>query len=123
MNETIAKGFYDSIVKEAIRDYDELLNNKLNFSYGLISQCKPWIDMYASLCEEDKKILISLVRQVIIDTTSHIFGIIDGPCTFSISNTEFKLLINDEDSNMEMQDSFLAYIEGLEEGNDSNVDL
>jgi len=59
--------------------------------------------------------LINVIKQTIIDTVSTLFGIIDGPCTFSIPNTEFKLFINGEDSDMEMQDSFLAYIEGLSE--------
>ena len=113
MNKTIAKGFYDSVVKEALLDYEKLLTNNLDFTYGLIDQCKPWIDFYSDLSGANKELFFSIIRQTIVDTISTVFGIIDGPYTFSIPNTKFKLYINGEDSDMEMQDSFLEYIEKL----------
>ncbi|MCL2717359.1 MAG: hypothetical protein FWE14_01055 [Lachnospiraceae bacterium] len=117
MNEKIAKGFYDSVVDEGIQDYKKVLTNNLDFTYGLIEQYKPWMDFYDNLSDTNKELFFSFIKQTIIDTVSTVFGIIDGPTTFSIPNTEFKLYINDEDSDMDMQGSFLAYVQDKENNN------
>jgi hypothetical protein len=117
MNEKIAKGFYDTVVVEGVEDYRILLEEMFYKYKNPGEKAKRLVYIYENMSDEDKKIFYSYTKQVIIDTISHVFGIIDGPCTFSVPNTEFKLYVNGIDSDMEMQDTFLAYVEELESEN------
>ena len=112
MNEIIAKGFYDTVVTGLLQFYESMLENA-KIEKRTTGKEKEMMLLYSCLSDNEKAVLLFFMRQIIIDILSYVFGIIDGPCTFSIPNTEFKLFINGEDSNMEMQDSFLAYIEEL----------
>ena len=49
-----------------------------------------------------------------IDTVSNIFGIIDGSSTLNECNIQPKLLLNNIDTDGELQDIFLEYIEEIE---------
>jgi len=110
MNKIIAKGFYETVVIEGIEEYEYLLDNTIIDKETNEYWCN-FLCLYHNLSDKQKSIFIRFIKQIIIDTISHVFGIIDGPCTFSVPNTEFKLYINGVDSDMEMQDSFLEYVE------------
>lgn len=50
-----------------------------------------------------------------IDTISNMLGIIDGSSTLSGGDAEPKLYLDDTDTDGELQDLFLAYVEDIEE--------
>ena len=112
MNKTIAKGFYDTVVVEIINFYTKIFAG-VEVSKRITDEEKRMISLYDSLNNSDKALLFDIMEQISKDTVSYVFGLIDGTCTFSVPSTEFKLYINDEDSDMGMQDSFLAYIQEL----------
>lgn len=53
-----------------------------------------------------------------IDTVSHMLGIIDGSSTLNDSELEPKLLLDSQDTENELQDSFLELVELNLDGND-----
>ena len=69
------------------------------------------LNFYEDLSEERKEILMSIIKQTIIDTISNVLGIIDGSSTLNDCDLEPKLLLDNKDTENELQDTFLAYIE------------
>lgn len=55
--------------------------------------------------------MLKFAELIIIDTISSVFGIFDGSSTLSGGNFEFEVKINGVDTENELQDSFLEYIE------------
>lgn len=114
MNEIFIKSIYKSIVEENRSLYKSLFNNtdidKANDEYW-----KKSLKLYNSLSEENKEILITIIQQTMIDTISNMLGIIDGSSTLSGCDAEPKLYLNDSDTDGELQDLFLEYVEETEE--------
>ena len=54
-----------------------------------------------------------------IDTVSHVFGILDGSSTLSGGNLEIEIKINGKSTENELQDTFL----GVDEEKKSNIQL
>lgn len=55
-----------------------------------------------------------ILKQVIIDTVSHIFGVLDGSSTLSEGDFDINVEINDINTEGELQDTFLAFVEDRE---------
>ena len=68
-----------------------------------------------NLTEENREKLMGIIELVMIDTISSMLGIIDGSSTLSECNAEPKLYLNDIDTDGELQDLFLEYVEEIEE--------
>ena len=69
------------------------------------------IGFYDSLTDENKDILIKIIEQTMIDTISNMLGVIDGSSTLKDCSLEPKLLLDSIDTEGELQDSFLEFIE------------
>lgn len=114
MNEIFIKSLYKTIVQEGKGEYKSLLDNT---RVGDATD-KYWISalqLYDNLTEENREKLMVVIELVIIDTISSMLGIIDGSSTLSECNAEPKLYLNDIDTDGELQDLFLEYVEEIEE--------
>ena len=108
------KSLYESIVKENIDLYKNLYETT-SIGHKTTEYWKQAISFYECLSEENKVILMKLIEQTIIDTISNMLGVIDGSSTLKDCSLEPKLLLDNNDTDGELQDCFLAFIE--EQGN------
>ncbi|WP_236023748.1 transposase [Heyndrickxia sporothermodurans] len=72
---------------------------------------KKAIGFYDSLTDENKDNLMKIIEQTMIDTISNMLGVIDGSTTLKDCSLEPKLLLDSVDTEGELQDSFLEFIE------------
>ena len=110
MNEIFVKSLYDSIVKENLKLYKNLYETT-NVTPKTDEYWKKAISFYDSLTDENKDILIKIIEQTMIDTISNMLGVIDGGSTLKDCSFEPKLLLDSIDTEGELQDSFLEFIE------------
>lgn len=54
---------------------------------------------------------MTIIEQTMIDTISNMLGVIDGSSTLKDCSFELKLLLDSIDTEGELQDSFLEFIE------------
>lgn len=76
---------------------------------------KQSLNLYNNLSKDNKEVLMNIIEQTMIDTISNIFEISDGSSTLNGYNIETKLLLNGKDTEGELQDAFLEYVEELKE--------
>ena len=114
MNEIFIKSIYKSIVEENKNLYKNLFDNT-NIDKASDEYWKKSLKLYNSLSEENKEILINIIQQTMIDTISNMLGIIDGSSTLSGCDSEPKLYLDNSDTDGELQDLFLGYVEEIEE--------
>lgn len=114
MNENFIKGLYTTIVQEGKSEYKSLLDDtKVEEATD-----KYWISalqLYDNLTEENREKLMQVIELVMIDTISSMLGIIDGSDTLSGCDAEPELYLDDVDTDGELQDLFLEYVEEMEE--------
>lgn len=114
MNEIFIKSLYKTIIQDGKGEYKGLLENtKLEDATD-----KYWIstlELYDNLTEENREKLMKVIELVMIDTISSMLGIIDGSSTLSGCKAEPKLYLDNVDTDNELQDLFLEYVEEIEE--------
>lgn len=110
MNEAFVKSLYESIVKENLQ-LDKDLYETTIVTEKTDDYWKKAIGFYDSLTGEDKIILMEIIEQTMIDTISNMLGVIDGSSTLNDCSLEPKLLLDSIDTEGELQDSFLEFIE------------
>jgi len=71
--------------------------------------------LYCELDESQSEILVSIIKQVIIDTVANLFGVIDGVCGIDDEEWNFILSINGHSTDDELSDCFLEYVEEIED--------
>ena len=76
------------------------------------------LSMYAKLDGAGRAVLLEIIRQVMADTISNVFAILDGVSDLESQDGDFRLTIGDsnEQLNGELQDQFLALEEERSEG-------
>lgn len=110
MNEDFVKSLYKSIVQEDLELYKNLYETT-NVSKNTDDYWRKALGLYNSLEEENKGVLFKIIEQTMIDTISNMLGIIDGSSTLIDCTIEPKLLLDSIDTECELQDCFLEYIE------------
>lgn len=114
MKEIFIRSLYKTIVQEGKSEYKELLDNT-NIDDATDKYWISALQLYGNLTEDNKKELLEVIELVIIDTISSMLGIIDGSSTLSGCNVEPKLYLDNVDTDSELQDLFLEYVEEIEE--------
>lgn len=112
MNDIFVKSLYESIVKENLQLYKDMYQTTKNPSKSN-DYWKVINSFYHGLTIEDKDILMKIIEQTMIDTISNILGAIDGSSTLQNCSLEPKLLLDAIDTEGELQDSFLEFIEKI----------
>jgi hypothetical protein len=116
MNEDFVKSLYKSIVKENLELYKSLYKTT-DISETENDYWRKALSLYSSLKEEDKEIFIKIIEQTMIATISNMLGIIDGSSTLIDCTIEPKLFLDSIDTEGELQDCFLEYIEEMDLNN------
>ncbi|MED4172383.1 transposase [Halalkalibacterium halodurans] len=114
MQEAFVKALYESIVKENLNLYKELYETT-NVTSKTNEHWTQAIDLYNNLDNEDKAVLFKIIEQTMIDTISNMLGAIDGNSTLKDFEAEPKLLLDSVDTEGELQDYFLTFIEDKDE--------
>ncbi len=110
MNEQFIKSIYKEMVEGNCALYKDLYQNT-NIDECTIEYWKKALELYNSLNNTQKETFFQIIRQIIIDTISNIFGILDGSSALPDEDFEFDICINGESSENELQDIFLDIIE------------
>ncbi|MGG4506757.1 transposase, partial [Heyndrickxia sporothermodurans] len=97
-------------VKENLQLYKDLYKTT-NVTSKTDNYWKKAIGFYDSLTDENKDNLMKIIEQTMIDTISNMLGVIDGSSTLKDCSLEPKLLLDSIDTEGELQDSFLEFIE------------
>lgn len=113
MNEIFVKSLYESIVKENLQLYKNLYETK-NVTPKTEDYWRKNIGFHDSLTDENKDIFMRIIEQTMIDTISNMLGVIDGSSTLKDCSFEPKLLLDSIDTDGELQDSFLEFIEEID---------
>lgn len=69
------------------------------------------IHMYQQMNPEQQRLMMHIVEVVMVDTVSHVFGVIDGSSPLNDSDIEAKLLLDDIDTEGYLQDLFIGYLQ------------
>lgn len=69
------------------------------------------LDLYRSLDAERRAVFFEILRQVSVDTTSNILGVLDGSSSLRGATGEFRLAYGDGEAlNGDLQSQFLARV-------------
>ncbi|UXN04865.1 hypothetical protein [Bartonella sp. HY406] len=99
---------YKSIIDENIELYrDSYLDIKADPS--LDNYGKNVVNLIKNLDTDEKETLLMIMKQVMIDTLSSIFNLIEEDGNIA----DVKLIYKGETINEDLQDAFLAYVEEL----------
>ncbi len=116
MNEEFIKKIYASIVEENVALYKKMYSDLINGGGdNLNAYSRNLYEFYHEFDKSQQKIFFNIIQQVIIDTISNVFGVIDGICGIDDNDWNFKMSVNGQDTNGELQDSFLEYVETIEQ--------
>lgn len=113
MNEAFVKSLHESIVKENLKLYKDMYQN-IKIDSLTDEKGKGTINFYNELTDEQRGMLFEIIEQTMIDTVSNVLGIIDGHVTQADDSIEPKLMLNSKDTEGNLQDEFLLYVEELE---------
>jgi hypothetical protein len=114
MNEIFIKSIYKTIVEENKELYKNLLDDT-TIDEATDKYWKQSLNLYSNLSQQNKDVLINIIEQTMIDTISNILGVIDGTSTLNGCDIEPKLFLNNNDTDGELQDLFLGYVEEIKE--------
>lgn len=110
MNDIFIEGLFRTVVEENSEIYkklfDETIIDKRTTEYW-----QKALKLYNNLSNENKEVMLDIIEHTMIDTISNIFAIIDGVITLKNCNIESKLFLNNNDTDGELQDLFLQYVE------------
>ncbi|CVI70421.1 hypothetical protein NDGK_01864 [Clostridiales bacterium CHKCI001] len=115
IREEFVQRVYESVVNENLDSYKDLFQNT-EITNTTMNYWKKAIAFYSSFEDGEKSIFFDIIRQIIIDTISSIFGIMDGSSTLSGGDEiDVSVEINGIDTDHDLQDGFLAFVEEIEE--------
>lgn len=107
--EQFVKAVYATVVQEGLHAYKEMYEEEVSPSdTNLYSQA---IHMYQQMDTERQKLMMHLMEVVMVDTVSHVFGVIDGSSPLIDSDMEATVLLDDVDTEGDLQDSFICYLQ------------
>ncbi len=111
MNEKFIENLYQTLVNDGRGIYEDLFNNTVVNS-KTSDYWKNALELYSGLNEESRKVFLDVIQHTIIDSISSVFGVLDGSSSLD-GEEEFdiKVYINGVDTEEELQDSFLEYVE------------
>lgn len=114
-NEVFVKAIYRTIIEGNLASYKEMYEERLDHAKLGKSEIDVYWEkqdeFYNKLNSEQKEVLMLMMKQTMIDTILHVFGIIDGSSGLVDAEVEPTLLLDSIDSEGDLQDLFLAYIE------------
>ncbi len=110
MNEKFIEKLIDMLIVEGIEEY-KASNETLQIGPKTINYWKDVKQLYVTLDQKQKEIYYEIIRQVMIDTISSVFGILDGTTSINGMECNIEVAINGCSTEHELQDVFLEKIE------------
>lgn len=109
-DESVINAIYQELFVDNVNMYKERLSKKshIDSSLDVFAKTKP---IYSNLSDDDKKAMINLMRIIIADTASVIFGTIDGSHMPDNIDGDFELIYKNEPIHGDLQDYFLELVE------------
>lgn len=108
MNEAFTKALYESIIEDGSAAYADIFEHTVPDR----RTTPHWLDalaFYRALDENQKAVFHRILRQVMTDTVSGVLGMLDG----SSGDFDCTVTIGGEDTEQQLQDTFLEYVETL----------
>ena len=106
MSELIT-GIRNEIIKSNLQEYRDLFaTTKPDDASDPYWQTA--LQFFQMLDEAQRDIFFSIIRQVMVDTISNVFGVLDGVSTLNGQEVNFELLVNGKNIVGNLQDQFLA---------------
>ncbi|MBI6527602.1 hypothetical protein JEP40_00490 [Proteus vulgaris] len=101
---------YKELFEDNLKQYSERLNRPDPESHheGTFSQVNK---IFVNLSEEERNSLINMMKIVMTDTASTIFGTLDGTHFVNNIDEDFRLIYDNEEIQGDLQDHFLALVE------------
>jgi len=115
VNEEFVQGVYSAIVERGVTLYKEIFNEP--DSDDTIEYWKNARSLFLEFDEAQQDVFFSILKQVEIDTIANIFAVFDGIRGLD-GSVEWlaKVYLNGIDTNEDLSDDFLRYVEMLELG-------
>lgn len=110
MNENFVKSIYKTLIEDGKDMYKDLYENT-KVSEMTVDYWKNALELYHSFDDKQKDVFLNVVKQIMIDTISSVFGVLDGSSTLSGEDFEFEVKINGISTEEELQDTFLEFVE------------
>ncbi len=98
------------VLEESLKMYRQSLERSASTPTGRDTYWPEMTEFYQSLNEEQRPQFMDGIRQVLVDTLSNVFGILDGSTLLEKHRDYFHLTYGDEpqELNGELQDLFLS---------------
>ena len=113
MYEMVGEKIFETVIMGGIKDYENIcahLSDDSGEGYWYELKC-----FYDGLNEKEKNILFKFMETIMIDTTAHVLGVLDGTCSLKGGGTfDFEIALEGKNMMCELQDSFLSYVEEQE---------
>lgn len=110
MNEEFIKNIYKTIVEDGRNMYKELYENT-EMTERTVDYWKDALELYRVFNDNQKTVFLNIIQQTMIDTISHVFGVLDGSSTSVGGDFACEVKINGISTEDELQDSFLRIVE------------
>lgn len=109
-DEFVINEIYKELFKDNLKKYSERLNRRDQESYHetTFSQVNK---IFVNLSEKEKQSVIDMIKIVMTDTASTIFGMLDGTHSVNNIDEDFQLIYDNEEIQGDLQDLFLALVE------------
>ncbi|WP_138756391.1 transposase [Paenibacillus sinopodophylli] len=111
-DEEFIKDIYQLIVRDNLEIYRNIFT-KTDITTITDPYWKRAMQLFEELPEENKEILLNIIEQVQVDTTSTLLGILDGVISLRDLEIELKLTTKGQEAvlNGDLQDKFLEFDE------------
>lgn len=106
--ELFVKELRDSVVTQGLEDCRGMYQEAAAAaSQDLDPSWQAPAQLFNKLSEEDRDALFQAVRLAVVDTVSHVLGVLDGSCVLESFEEDFTLSYDGENLERELQDLFL----------------
>ena len=112
--EKFIEKLYKAIIKDGIDEYKDVLETT-DLKDVTDKYWKKSLALYKSLTPDNREKMLKFAELVMIDTISSIFGVLDGSSSLQEESFECNVSINGASTENELQDTFLAYVEDIED--------
>lgn len=110
MQKELITAIYNSILVENVAIYKNVFETT-KVGPKTTEYWKSSLGLYEKLSDDDKKVLLKIIEQTIIDTISNMLGAIDGSSTLAEFETEIGLTVKNQNIKGDLQDIFLEMVE------------
>ncbi len=110
VNEKFIEKLINVFIIEGIEEY-KIFHETLQIGPKTINYWKDVKQLYSTFNQKQKEIYYEIIRQVMIDTISCVFGILDGTTSMNGMECNINVEINGCSTEHELQDIFLEKIE------------